>query len=904
MKKITVLALIFLLSMLQVMAQSNAVSLGGEATGSGGSASFTAGEVFYRYKQSASGSATEGVQQPYERPTASLSGTTTICAGATAQLSISFTGTAPFSGTLSDGTPFSGSSSPISVDVTPASNTTYTIASLSSAVALAATADLSDSAVITVTPLPVVSMQSLPNICSTANPYILGSVSPVGGVFSGSGVSYQAPYYYFNPVTAGVGDHGITYTFTNGCTNTAQQTITVTPDSCGATKVKDEFCGTVLATLSGNILCYAVSGATDYRYQFTDVSDNSILTKARGSNSTGLAPSTVTGIKYSRTYDVVVAAKVGGVFLDYGRTCQVTMPGIPNGSLKALYCGTTMSTGEDLIYATSTPLVTNYEFKLRSMVDGSIIVRASNSAVGSFKFNGGSYNGSQQYSVVVRNFSNGVWGAYGDSCYVTSPSRTTQLTTAYCGQVLSSIGAEIKITPVYGATNYQYTFICQSGGPVIVKQRGSNASNLLLSTVSGLKLGRTYDVKVKAYISGVWGLFGNTCSITMPNPSAPTVQGIYCGTSINLATDLVYVNTIAKGTEYEFKLSSTSTSTVLNKLIKSANPGFNFGMISYYPGDLYDVQVRVFADSIWSSYGSVCQIRAPFPRVTSPSCGSTLSNISDLVRISPMPNATDYAYQLTDVSDNSVLNYTRGSNASGFYLSSIPGVKYNRTYRIVVKAKIGLSWMNSFGSGCELTTPSTPALTSLNSVSCNSTVAGLTSYINITPVYGATDYEYEFTKQPSLAVINKLRGGNFSSIRLSSVAGLTAGSTYQVKVRSLVNGVWTAYGNSCGVIIPSIARLIHPEENTTSSETIDMPEAAAESIAAYPNPFTGSFNITGSASIDKLMVYDLSGRVCQKYTDITNSKMEIGGDLEEGVYFVEILTKQGTVKTIRMVKIK
>jgi len=44
--------------------------------------------------------------------------------------------------------------------------------------------------------------------------------------------------------------------------------------------------------------------------------------------------------------------------------------------------------------------------------------------------------------------------------------------------------------------------------------------------------------------------------------------------------------------------------------------------------------------------------------------------------------------------------------------------------------------------------------------------------------------------------------------------------------------------------------------------------------------------------------------VCQKYTDITNSKMEIGGDLEEGVYFVEILTKQGAVKTIRMVKIK
>jgi hypothetical protein len=65
MKKSLTLALFFLLSMVKLSAQSNTVTLGGQATGSGGSASFTAGEVFYTYKTAATGSSTDGVQQTY-----------------------------------------------------------------------------------------------------------------------------------------------------------------------------------------------------------------------------------------------------------------------------------------------------------------------------------------------------------------------------------------------------------------------------------------------------------------------------------------------------------------------------------------------------------------------------------------------------------------------------------------------------------------------------------------------------------------------------------------------------------------------------------------------------------------------------------------------------------------------
>ncbi len=68
MKKSITFAFYFLLCIVRLSAQTtqgNTGASGGEATGSGGSASFTAGEVFYTYKTGTTGSSTDGVQQNY-----------------------------------------------------------------------------------------------------------------------------------------------------------------------------------------------------------------------------------------------------------------------------------------------------------------------------------------------------------------------------------------------------------------------------------------------------------------------------------------------------------------------------------------------------------------------------------------------------------------------------------------------------------------------------------------------------------------------------------------------------------------------------------------------------------------------------------------------------------------------
>lgn len=85
----------------------------------------------------------------------------------------------------------------------------------------------SDSINVTVSPLPVVAFTGLNNAYCVYNPAVNLSGSPTGGTFSGNGVSSG----FFDPAIAGVGDHTVTYTFTdiNGCTNSSSQLVHVFP---------------------------------------------------------------------------------------------------------------------------------------------------------------------------------------------------------------------------------------------------------------------------------------------------------------------------------------------------------------------------------------------------------------------------------------------------------------------------------------------------------------------------------------------------------------------------------------------------------------------------------------------------------------------------------------------------
>ncbi|TVQ91186.1 MAG: T9SS C-terminal target domain-containing protein [Bacteroidetes bacterium] len=62
----SLITILFILTTFSISAQENTVTAGGNATGSGGSVSFSVGQVFYQTHEGSGGSVAEGLQQPYE----------------------------------------------------------------------------------------------------------------------------------------------------------------------------------------------------------------------------------------------------------------------------------------------------------------------------------------------------------------------------------------------------------------------------------------------------------------------------------------------------------------------------------------------------------------------------------------------------------------------------------------------------------------------------------------------------------------------------------------------------------------------------------------------------------------------------------------------------------------------
>jgi hypothetical protein len=86
----------------------------------------------------------------------------------------------------------------------------------------------SDVGTITINQKPSISMVDFSSMCVNEQPFILQNASPVGGTYNGNGVSNGL----FNPATAGVGTHTITYTFNNlptGCSNSISKNIIILP---------------------------------------------------------------------------------------------------------------------------------------------------------------------------------------------------------------------------------------------------------------------------------------------------------------------------------------------------------------------------------------------------------------------------------------------------------------------------------------------------------------------------------------------------------------------------------------------------------------------------------------------------------------------------------------------------
>jgi hypothetical protein len=105
---------------------------------------------------------------------------------------------------------------------------------------------------------------------------------------------------------------------------TFKTTPTLSASSIPTTTLLPSFCGATLAALDTKIGAALVSGATDGRFEITIAGGSPVVYEVTSYNfklsQTGVA------VLNSTTYSIRVACKVGGVWSNYGASCDVTTP--------------------------------------------------------------------------------------------------------------------------------------------------------------------------------------------------------------------------------------------------------------------------------------------------------------------------------------------------------------------------------------------------------------------------------------------------------------------------------------------------------------------------------------------------------------------------------------------------
>ena len=392
----------------------------------------------------------------------------------------------------------------------------------------------------------------------------------------------------------------VTYDYTDDGGNTAQCSFNVTvynDITVVSTSSTDETCaqndGTATVTMSGGSLLYTY-----------------LWDAATGNQTTATASGLVAG-----TYAVTITDAITGCTTDTTVTVTFTC-GIPNTQVRAADCNTTLPYMATIFYCDVVSGATNYEWEFVSQSDGSTFYKTRNSGATNMWMTAmvGIQAGTT-YDVRVRAYVGG-WGAYGTVCTITTPNvgvPTTQLVTNDCGATYNTLSTWIYCDPVAGATDYEFRFTAQNGGAVYTRLRGASQPNMLLSVVSGLQYGETYDVEVRGIVGSTVGTYGTTCTITVGS-TLPSTQltTTYCNSNLWSFYQLYYCDAVGGASNYEWRFTSQADGTVITKFRNNGATNMWMAAVgNIQTNTTYDVEIRPFVNGAWGAFGTLCTLTTP-----------------------------------------------------------------------------------------------------------------------------------------------------------------------------------------------------------------------------------------------------------------------------------------------------
>ncbi len=193
-------------------------------------------------------------------------------------------------------------------------------------------------------------------------------------------------------------------------------------------------CGGTLTDLSQLIYTNTtgICLINDYKYEFTDQSNNTVIETQRNSAVTSFLMTYITSpyVKYSTTYSVKVKLKIGNTWGEYGAACNVTTPASPLTKLANSYCNYTLPTFATPVNCVSVLGAQDYRYNIVGPNNYNRTF-TRNSSLNNWYFswtNSSPYlQANTTYDVKVASRAGGVWSDYGDVCTITTPATVYRM---------------------------------------------------------------------------------------------------------------------------------------------------------------------------------------------------------------------------------------------------------------------------------------------------------------------------------------------------------------------------------------------------------------------------------------------------------------------------------------------
>ncbi len=448
-----------------------------------------------------------------------------------------------------------------------------------------------------------------------------------------------------------------TSTITDACynPNTGQAEdyeIIISPSSSGSnavtTNLHPKSCSETSLNLSmGMILANPLSGATQYRFRFNG---GNLVNQEFVRSSNRLYLGSVSSLAYNETYQVDVAAEIGGQWTNYDLACSISTEDLSalDLTLHPEFCGITQidhKMGFVKFYTRND--ASNYRLRFNGVGVSNIEVTTANNRLYLAQVPGMRFG--ETYSVEVAAFVRGNWTNYGSVCNIsTKPisSVDVKLHPRFCSA--TNVNHKLGFIQYYqnaAATNYRVRF---NGPGVSNFERTTIRSRVYLSGVPGMLYGSTYTVDVDAFIDGSWIGYGTSCTFTTMSLSSSqsTLHPQYCGAT-NLHERYSFIQYYKKkdATNYRIRFDGPGVNSFVRETTNQRV--YLAGIPGIQRGATYTVDVNVFLEGQWIGYGNTCNITIrPNNQIISSNSfseGEDVNSINNLT-VYPNPNKNERTY--------------------------------------------------------------------------------------------------------------------------------------------------------------------------------------------------------------------------------------------------------------------